>query len=209
MKESKHIQLNKSKWDKWAETVDGKGRLYDYLRKAQSSLVALLDIKEGINFLDIGCGTGWALDKVSGLTGNRGSFFGVDLSEKMIEKAKENFKDHDNFHFLTANVESVPLDDNLFDIIICTHSFHHYLHPDKAMNEICRLLKPGGKIYILDITADLWLVKISSKLSKLFSPAHVTFYSTKEFKKLIIKAGLKYSGCERIKAYQKVHIGEK
>jgi len=106
-------------------------------------------------------------------------------------------------------VESVPLDDNLFDIIICTHSFHHYLNPDKALNEMHRLLKIGGKVYILDITADLWILKISNKLTKLFSSEMVKFYSTKEFRRLIISSGLTYVGCKKIKAYQKVHIGEK
>ena len=94
MKESKHIQLNEAKWDKWAESFDGKGWRYDYLRKAQSSVISLLDIKENMNFLDIGCGTGWAIGQVAKLVDNKGSFYGVDLSPKMIEKAKENFKDN-------------------------------------------------------------------------------------------------------------------
>jgi len=209
MEESKHLKLNEAKWDRWAESVDGKGWIYDYLRKAQSRLVPILGVKENMNFLDIGCGTGWAIGQVTKLVNGTGSFYGVDLSVKMIEKAKENFKDNANIHFIRANSESIPLDDNLFDIIICTHSFHHYLNPDKALKEMHRILKEGGKLYLLDITADLWLLKVISKFTKLTSPEHVKFYTTREFKRFIISSGLTYAGCKKFKVYQKVHIGEK
>jgi|BarGraIncu01122A_1022018.scaffolds.fasta_scaffold40900_1 ubiquinone/menaquinone biosynthesis C-methylase UbiE len=209
MKESKHVQLNVTRWNKWANSYDGKGWRYVYLRKAQSSLISLLNIKENMNFLDIGCGTGWAIGQVAKLVDYKGSFYGVDLSPRMIEKAKENFKVNNNFHFINANSESIPLDDNLFDIIICTNSFHHYLNPNKAMKEIFRLLKPDGKIFILDPTADYWFIKIIDKIIKLIEPGHVKIYSTKEFESLLINAGLKYIGCKKTITREKVHIGEK
>jgi ubiquinone/menaquinone biosynthesis C-methylase UbiE len=209
MKESKHIEINEAKWDGWAESIDGEGFKYDYLRKAQSSVISLLDIKENISLLDIGCGTGWALGLAASLINNNGSYYGVDLSAKMIERAKENFKTKENFHFIKANAESIPLDDNLFDAIICTNSFHHYLHPDKALKEMYRLLKTGGKVYILDPTADFWIIKIMSKLFKLLEPGSVKLYSTKEFKELIVESGLKYAGRKIIRMHQRVHIGEK
>ena len=209
MKESKHIRLNEAKWNKWSETVDVKGWLYDYLRRAQLSVISLLDIKENKNFLDIGCGTGWAVGQAAKLAGNKGLFYGVDLSSGMIEKAKENFKDRTNFHFIQSNAESIPLDDNFFDSIICTNSFHHYLHPEMAMNEIYRLLRTGGKIYILDPTADIWFIKIVDKIIKLFEPQHVKIYCSEEFKNLMSRAGITYLRYEIVTGKQKVQIGEK
>lgn len=209
MKESKHIKINEEKWDKWAESLDGKGWRYEFLRHSQDSVISLLDIKENINILDVGCGTGRALGLAAKLANNKGSFYGVDLSAKMIEKAKENFKGKRNFHFIKSNAESIPLKNYLFDIIICTNSFHHYLQPDKALKEMHRLLKLGGRLYILDPTANAWYIKIYDKIMKLLEPAHVKLYSTKEFKKLIIGADLKYVGCKTIKWHQKVHIGKK
>lgn len=209
MKESKHIRLNEAKWNRWAKSLDNKNFKTDYLRKAQSSVISLLDIRENMNFLDIGCGTGWAVGQLAKSVNNKGSFYGVDLSPKMIEKAKENFKDIDTIHFVKANSESIPLDTGFFDSIICTNSFHHYLNPDKVMKEIYRLLKAGGKIYILDPTADFWFIKIIDKVVKLFEPEHVKIYSTEEFKRFIVNVGLKYVGCEKINVHQKVHIGEK
>ena len=87
--------------------------------------------------------------------------------------------------------ESIPLDDNLIDNIICTNSFHHYLHPRKGTNEISRLLKPGGRIFILDPAADYIFIKTLDKIIKVFQPEHVKIYSSDEFKRLMISAGLK------------------
>jgi ubiquinone/menaquinone biosynthesis C-methylase UbiE len=207
--EFKHTQLNEAKWDKWAKSLDDKGWINNYLRKAQSELISLLDIKENMCFLDIGCGTGWALGQIAILLNGKGQFYGADLSPKMIDKAKENFKSEDNFHFIKANAESIPLDSDFFDIIICTNSFHHYLNPVKALKEMQRLLKSGGKIYILDPTADWWLIKPIDKLINLLEPEHVKIYSTKEFQRLFVNSGLKYVDTKVIKMHQKVHIAEK
>jgi ubiquinone/menaquinone biosynthesis C-methylase UbiE len=209
MEESKHIELNEAKWDKWANSLDDNTWRNHYLRRGQSDVISLMNIKENISILDIGCGTGWALGQVANLIDGKGSFYGVDLSTKMVEKARENFHVRENFHFIQANAESIPLDDNLFDAIICTNSFHHYLHPDKALKEIYRLLRTEGKIYILDPTADIWVIKIIDKLINLFEPSHVKMYSTKEFKKLIAGAGLKYEGHKTVRTSQNVHIGKK
>jgi ubiquinone/menaquinone biosynthesis C-methylase UbiE len=207
MNESQHLKANKEKWDKWSHSADGGGRVFEYLRKAQSTLITLADIKENINFLDIGCGTGWALGQAALAAGFKGSFYGVDLSSGMIEKARENFAARKNFHFIVASSESIPLDDNLFDIIICTNSFHHYLHPEKAMKEMSRLLRQCGKVYILDPTADNIFIKIADKIIKVIEPAHVKIYSTKEFRELMTNAGITYAGNQKIHGQEKVHIG--
>jgi ubiquinone/menaquinone biosynthesis C-methylase UbiE len=207
--ESKHLRLNEKKWDKWAKSYDDKGLLHDKLRQAQSSIVNILDIKENVNFLDVGCGTGYAVGEAAKLVNGKGEFYGVDLSSKMIEKAKANFNSKDNFHFITANAESIPLDKDFFDIIICTNSFHHYLHPDKALNEFYRLLKRGGKVYILDPTADKWYTRVIEKIIKLVEPEHVKLYSTKEFHRLFSDAGFNYSTLETKSKHDKIHIGEK
>jgi ubiquinone/menaquinone biosynthesis C-methylase UbiE len=209
MDESRHIELNKAKWDKWAATADGKGWKYEYLRSAQLSVISMLGIRENMNFLDIGCGTGWAVGQAARIIDFKGSFYGVDLSQKMIEKAEENFKEYPTFHFIKANSESIPLKDTFFDIIICTNSFHHYLHPEKSMKEIFRLLKPGGRIYILDPAADSWIMKVVDLIIKLFEPGHVKIYSSKEFQKMMSAAGLKYIGNKEIQTREKVQIGEK
>ena len=207
--EKKLLQLNEAKWDEWAKSLDDKNWRNDFLREAQSRVLSLLSFKEDVHFLDVGCGTGWAVGEFAKLADDKGAFYGVDLSPKMIEKAKSNFSGMDNFHFLQANAESIPLDADFFDIIICTNSFHHYPNPDKALNEMYRLLKKGGKVYVLDPTGDAWIIKFVDRFIKLVEPEHVKIYSTREFQQLFDKAGLKYLTLEAINWHQGIHVGEK
>lgn len=209
MDESKHLKINEAKWDKWAKTIDNKSLRYDYLRSAQSAVISLLNVQENVSVLDIGCGSGWALGQIADLVEGKGLFFGIDLSEKMIEKARENFKGRENFHFIKANAEEIPLEIDQFDIIICTNSFHHYLHQDKALKEMHRLVKLGGKIYILDPIVDYWILKPIAKTFHLFDRSHVKIHNSKEFGEMITAAGFHYLGAEKVKWHQKVQVGEK
>ncbi len=207
--ELEHTKVNEKKWDKWSKSLDGEGKRYKFLRQAQKDLIDLLDFSKSLNLLDVGCGTGYALGLAANAAKSGGLFYGVDLSEKMIEKAKQNFNGSENFHFIKSNAESIPLEDNFFDVIISTNSFHHYLHPDKAVKEFYRLLKPAGKLYILDPTADSLALKVIDKIIKVMDSAHVKMYSSKEFQKFFETAGLKYSGTIEIKNHQKVHTAIK
>jgi ubiquinone/menaquinone biosynthesis C-methylase UbiE len=207
--DARHTQLNEAKWDKWAESSDGGGWVHRYLRDAQSKVIALLGVKEDMRFLDVGCGTGWAVGEVAKSVNNKGLFYGVDLSAKMIEKAKENFSGRENLHFIKANAESIPLDDGFFDIIICTNSFHHYLHPDRAVSEFYRLLKKGGKVYVMDATTDVWYAKIVDWIFRLFEAEHVKHHNTREYQQLFHDSGLRHVVSKKVKGNNKVHIGEK
>ena len=53
MKESKHIAVNQTFWDNWADTIDGKGFRNKYLRNCQRSVISMLELKEEMNILDI------------------------------------------------------------------------------------------------------------------------------------------------------------
>jgi len=207
--ESEFLKLNQAKWDKWSASLDSDGWKYKYLRQAQQDLIDLISLKDDVRFLDVGCGTGWAIGQAIKAVNGKGIFYGVDLSDKMIDKAKLNFGETSNVHFIKANAELIPLEGNFFDIIICTNSFHHYLNPDKSLKEFHRLLKTSGKVYILDPTADSIFLKWIDKIVKRLEPEHVKIYSTKEFINLFNLAGLKYSGPLVIKKHQKAHVGEK
>ena len=176
------------------------------MRQAQSQVVSAITVRDNNVILDIGCGTGYALGLLASKVKGDGQFYGVDLSEKMVEKAKENLKNAANFHFVMANAESIPLQDDFFDIIICTNSFHHYLHPETALREMHRLLKPGGMLYILDPTTDSWVAKPNDRIFRLIEAQHVKMYSTEEYQQMYEMAGLRYVN---EKTLIDIHIGEK
>jgi len=110
-------------------------------------------IKEGDTVLDLGSGAGIDAILAANKVGSNGKVIGVDMTEEMIEKAKENAKKQGikNVEFLLGEIENLPLKDNSVDTIITNCVIN--LTPDKAktFSEAYRVLKKGGSIYLSDI----------------------------------------------------------
>jgi ubiquinone/menaquinone biosynthesis C-methylase UbiE len=198
--------LNEKLWDQRAETFD---RRFGFNRWTQRKLVSLLPLRESPYLLDIACGTGWAVRYAAKVANGRGEFYGVDISSKMIEQAEANSASYANVHFCKSNVEKLPFENNFFDFIISSNAFHHFSNPDKALNETYRVLKPQGRTYILDTTADSFFMRVTDRLSRKLEPARVKLYSTREFHTLFEKSRLHYVTSKPAILFLKVHIAEK
>jgi ubiquinone/menaquinone biosynthesis C-methylase UbiE len=203
---NEHNRENEQKWDIRAETFDEKR--FDYFRYMQKKLISTVNLQKNTNFLDLGCGTGWAVSYVATLLKGQGSFIGIDISGRMIEKAKENTLGLKSIRFYRASSEELPLENDFFDNVICTNSFHHYLNPVKALTEVYRVLRQKGRIYILDVTADDFFIKWIDRRFRKKEKEHVKFYSTTEYKSMFSQIGLKYIKSKSIYPL-KVHIAEK
>ena len=75
-----------------------------------------------------------------------------------------------------------------FDAVLSTESFHHYVNPRKAINEMKRVLKKGGNLIITD--ANFYL-PLFNKIMEKIELGIVHIYNKKEMKKIFIQAGLK------------------
>jgi ubiquinone/menaquinone biosynthesis C-methylase UbiE len=203
-----HNKANEKKWDSWAETFDNKWAApFRYLQK---KVISVANLQSNTNFLDLGCGTGWAVRYTADLLKGQGNFVGIDISGGMIEKAKEHSGGLTQIKYYKSSSEKLPLENNYFDVIICTNSFHHYLNPEKALGEACRVLKQKGRIYILDPTMDDFITRWIDSLIVKIEKEHVKQYSTTEYKQMFSEAGLKYVKSKIIMAYPlKIHIAEK
>jgi ubiquinone/menaquinone biosynthesis C-methylase UbiE len=203
-----HNLANDLKWSGRAVSYDS--RRFDYFRYMQKKLLSIMDLRGNSNFLDVGCGTGWAVCYVSRLLEGKGDFTGIDISEGMIDKAVENSRDLKNVRFYNASAEEIPLQSDYFDIAICTNSFHHYLNPLKALREMRRVLKPEGKLYILDITADDFIVRWIDSLVRKREKEHVRFYGSKEYRAMFAEVSLTYLKSKIIGGYPlRAHIAMK
>ncbi len=206
-KPDKITRINEAMWDSRARTYD---RTFGFLRGNRRKLVALLDLGNNPVMLDIACGTGWALCDAADRANGHGEFYGIDLSEKMIEQAAVNLANYRNVHLGKANAEELPFNNDFFDYIICSNAFHHFSDPDRVVKEACRVLNSHGRFYVLDSTADSFIIRLADRLMRKLESGHVKTYSTREYKAFFQRAGLNYVAGKSISwSSWKIHIGEK
>jgi ubiquinone/menaquinone biosynthesis C-methylase UbiE len=103
-------------------------------------------IKKGEKIADLGSGTGLLLPLLDELAGKSGEIWAVDYSQKMLSRAEEKYGP--KFNYLLCSVEDMPLEKGYFDWAIAYSCFPHFSDKQKALKEISRILKPGGKLLI-------------------------------------------------------------
>ena len=152
---------------------------------------ALGDIKEGMTVLDLGSGAGFDCFLAAKKVGKTGRVIGVDMTEQMIEKARENAKKYgfSNVEFRLGDIEELPVDDNSIDVIISNCVIN--LAPDKSkvFSEAYRVLKKGGKMLVSDIVLLKELSKWQREDKKLIAGCVGGAVLKEEYLKLLKDAG--------------------
>jgi len=110
------------------------------------SLLERIGIKKGDVVLDVACGTGRITGLLHGLSGADG--FGVDISEKMIDLAKEKYKDQKWAHFECADFCEMS-GDRKYDVIFLYNAYPHFLEPEKLNEALKKNLKTNGLFAIV------------------------------------------------------------
>lgn len=104
--------------------------------------------------LDVACGTG---DMAISLAKQGCSVTGIDLSEEMLAIARRKTAEA---NFQLANAEALPFDDASFDAVTSAFGIRNFVHLDKGLAEMARVLKSGGRMVILEMsTPDSSLVR--------------------------------------------------
>lgn len=126
------------------DRVYGPGRSWEAFGKVLLKLLPPLEIA------DLGSGEGLLSEL---LAHKCKTVYAIDNSEEIIEFGTEkvNEKGIDNLKFIQGGIENVPLSDHSVDIALLSQSLHHASNPEKAVYEAWRILRPGGRVLILDL----------------------------------------------------------
>ena len=143
------------RWNKSSQTYDSKpghGIQSEHEKEAWKSLLAKAlgngHGNEKLDVLDVGCGTGVITLLLAEMGHN---VTGLDMAEGMLEKAKEKASSFNlPVKFRLGDAEDPPFEDELFDVVTNRHLLWALPNPEKAISEWGRVLKPGGRIVIID-----------------------------------------------------------
>lgn len=130
---------------------EGKGtaKLFDErsLAADYATLQALL--KQGLRVLDVGCGTGAISKDIAKQVGPAGKVVGIDNTDYFIESGRETYADIENLELHHANLYTYEPAEK-FDLIVSARTLQWLSDPQRAVNKLKSLLKPGGILSILD-----------------------------------------------------------
>lgn len=132
-------------WDKASAAYEQYWRAQ--LQPAQTRLLALADIKPGAHVLDIACGTGFVTFPAARAAGAAGRVVGTDLSEEMVNRAADEARalGLTQVTFQRMDAEDLELEPESFDVALCALGLMYVPDPLKALAEMRRLLRPGGR----------------------------------------------------------------
>lgn len=149
------IDQARSEFDAWSRSYDKSLLQRFFFGPSHRLMLKQLSLADR-HILDVGCGTGrWAELVINQLP--HSEIWGLDLSEKMLEHAAiraEQFPGR--MHFKQGNSQALPYEDGVFDLVTCSHSFHHYPDQLAVVKEMRRVLKPGGRVMLVDGCRDTY-----------------------------------------------------
>jgi ubiquinone/menaquinone biosynthesis C-methylase UbiE/biotin operon repressor len=162
------LRKRNDKMRRYFDQLAGRfGREYVPGRSWKGIAEALLKLLPPFVIADLGAGEG-TLSQLMAQRAKR--VIAIDNSEKMVEFGSELARTHGiaNLEYRLGELEEVPIESGAVDLAFLSQALHHARHPERAIGEAWRILKPGGRIAILDLNrhhfeearelyADLWL----------------------------------------------------
>jgi ubiquinone/menaquinone biosynthesis C-methylase UbiE len=138
-------------FNRWAAAGEGEKMEHHHLDITQKT-IRLMDLGPGARVLDLGCGAGWATRLLAqSVAGGEqsGQVVGLDVSDEMIRLAQESSRAFTNIQYVVGSAQRIPWQDNFFDRVLSVESFYYYSDQDRALDELFRVMAPGGRVFIL------------------------------------------------------------
>jgi SAM-dependent methyltransferase len=147
-------------------------------------------VRAGSAVLDVACGPGLV---ALALAESAGHVTGLDLTPAMLEKARELQRRTglNNLSWVLGRADALPCPDAAFDAVVTRFSFHHLTGPAKALAEMVRACRPGGRVVVCDVyMTTAGQAAEYDRLERLRDPSHVRALPLEELRAMMRGAGL-------------------
>lgn len=183
-------------YDRWASVYDRLWR--HYIDRTLPVLETWASLQPGERVLDVGCGTGAFEERVVAAGGSH-ELVGVDLSPNMLRQAQAKLAAHPQVTFQQADVHALPFDDDRFDVVVSASTFHYFDKPEHALIEMARVLRPGGRLVILDWCQDFLMCRVMDAVLGVADPAYQRCFTLNEMRTFVQRAPLSWQAGERLR----------
>jgi len=138
-----------------AEKLIAAYKTPDMVRQRDATLQRL-ELKPGERVIDIGCGPGFLCKSMAAAVRPTGKVVGIDISRDLIEFAN-NLKGDDPIEYRIGNATALPVAAEEFDVAVSTQVIEYVPDADAVLREIARVLRPGGRAFMIDTDFDSWV----------------------------------------------------
>ena len=187
---SQHDERVRREFTRQADTMAGAALFND---------AAVLErIREAVHFtaspriLDVACGPGIVVEK---LAPGAAEVVGCDLTPQMLEKTRQRCAGAGlaNVRAVPGRAEALPFDDGHFDVVVSRSAVHHFAEPPAALREMARVVRRGGRVITVDVTAaeDATAAALHNALEIIRDPSHVRMLPKSELHAALAAAGLR------------------
>ncbi|HMH43642.1 MAG TPA: class I SAM-dependent methyltransferase [Pyrinomonadaceae bacterium] len=132
----------RTEFNEWARAGKGESMERGH-RPVGEQAIARMNVGSDARVLDVGCGSGWATRLLADYAIN-GRVTGIDISDEMIQLARESSRDRQNVDFEVASAEQLPFNTDEFNKAFSMESLYYYRDLPRALSEIHRVMKNGG-----------------------------------------------------------------
>jgi ubiquinone/menaquinone biosynthesis C-methylase UbiE len=179
----------RSEFDAWSRTYDQSLLQKFFFGPSHRLMLEHMSIADQ-RILDVGCGTGkWAEMVLQVMPETE--VWGLDLSPEMLQKAQARAARFDGrLHLVQGDSQSLPYESGTFDLVTCSHSFHHYPDQLAVVEEMRRVVRPGGRVMIVDGCRDTWWGWFIFDGLVTWAEGHVHHRSRRDMRMLMRSSGL-------------------
>lgn len=180
--------------DQFRRPTGHRGRLVAALMNRGHEMLALwglthVNIKFDHLILDVGCGGGQTINRLA-QRASLGKVFGVDYSADVVEYARKVNKQlitENRVEIIAGSVEKMGFSDNFFDLVIAIETYYFWSSFSDALKEIRRVLKPSGKLIIINEMVKDGLYEV--KHAKIIEQTHVRLIPLEEIRDIVQTVG--------------------